>query len=96
MTQKANFPSRPLYLSMSPSYGSTLAQQIHIGTVNSFDLESADELGILGNKFPSKPNSVITDISSQKVLTAAAAAATLPPLIHDDHHNTMNGLFKNL
>lgn len=68
-----------------------MAQQIQLGKANSFDLESADELGILGNKFPPRPNSVIADVSSHKVLTAAA---TLPSLTHDEPHNTMNGLFQ--
>jgi hypothetical protein len=54
----------------------------HLGTLNSFDLESTDELGIHGNNSSSKSK---LDISS--------SAAILAPVINTNRHNTMNGLF---
>jgi hypothetical protein len=60
----------------------------HVGKIESFDLESTDELGIHGNK--SSSQLVLTNKSSQKT---SPATSILFPKTNPDSNNTMNGLF---
>lgn len=70
---------------------STSAQHINaLRKVDSFDVDSADEPGIIGNKPSSKSRIDIIDLVSQKNLSSG------PVLSFDNTHknNNMNGLFK--
>ncbi|CAF0728602.1 unnamed protein product [Rotaria sp. Silwood1] len=71
----------------SSSYVSTAQQQAHLGRLDSFDVESTDELGINGNKSSSKFKLDVADISSQKNLPATTSLFS-----SDNAHrnNTMN------
>ncbi|CAF2747214.1 unnamed protein product [Rotaria sp. Silwood2] len=57
----------------SSSYVSTAQQQPHLAKLDSFDVESTDELGINGNKSSSKFKLDVADISSQKKLPATTS-----------------------
>ena len=55
-----------LFTSTSPSYGTTTPQPAQLNKLESFDLESADELGIHGHALPSRPNLGVVDVSFVK------------------------------
>jgi hypothetical protein len=68
----------------------TTQQQSHLNTVDSFDLDSTDELGINGNKSSSKFKLDVADISSQKPLPATSISFATNT---SNRTNTLNGLF---
>jgi hypothetical protein len=68
----------------------TTQQESHLNTVDSFDLESNDELGINGTKSSSKFKLDVADISSQKPLPATSISFATNTA---NRTNTMNGLF---
>jgi hypothetical protein len=63
----------------------------HLKTLDSFDLESTDEIGIHGNKSSPKTKlDNIIDLTSPKTLPSSSAAIIFPST---QRNNTMNGLF---
>ena len=62
----------------------------HLKTLDSFDLESTDEIGIHGNKSSPKTKLDIIDLTSPKSLPSSSAAIIFPST---HRNNTMNGLF---
>ncbi|CAF0929105.1 unnamed protein product [Rotaria sordida] len=71
----------------SSSYTSTAQQQSHLGKLDSFDIESTDELGINGNRSLSKSKLDVADISLQK---NSPATTILFSSNNARRHNTMN------
>jgi hypothetical protein len=80
-----------LRFSTSPLNSTNLQhhEHAHFNALNSFDLESADELGIHGHKLTCHTNSAVMNVSPIKPVQAASITHSIN---QTDSHNNMNGL----